>query len=133
MTALRLLQQTSTLSKYRYEKKGACHDHNMAPGEATFRTSDHSDCVPGEGFGWVSVHPDSGAYYAVTGNSGGYAIPIPTGIYTVTFSGGALADSESAVVSVNGKSALLDLVVPPVSTVSNRSSLPWQLLLLRHH
>ncbi len=96
-------------------------------------SNDNGEYDPGEGLGGVSVHPGSGAYYAVTGNSGGYAIPISTGTYTVTFSGGAMAGSESVSVSVNGKSALLDLIVPPASTVINRSSLPWLLLLLRHH
>ena len=31
---------------------------------------------PNEGIGGVTVTPDSGTYYAITSNSGGYAIPV---------------------------------------------------------
>jgi hypothetical protein len=43
---------------------------------------------PGEGIGGVRVEPDRGGFFAVTANSGGYAIPITeAGDYVVTFSG----------------------------------------------
>jgi len=43
---------------------------------------------PGKGFGNVTVMPDRGDYYAVTSNSGGYAIPLTAaGEYRISFSG----------------------------------------------
>lgn len=65
----------------------------------------------GEGLANVLVAPDHGTYYAITGDAGGYAIPITSsGSYTVTFSGGALnaALIETEVVVGSG-SALLDV------------------------
>jgi hypothetical protein len=63
---------------------------------------------PGEGIGGVTVMPDSGTYYAVTGNSGGYAVPITAaGAYQVTFSGAA-GGAEAVVVGAD--SVLLDLL-----------------------
>ena len=60
----------------------------------------------GEGVGNVTVMPNSGTYYAVTSNSGGYAIPIASaGTYTLTFSG-AVAAVRS--VTVGAVSVLLD-------------------------
>lgn len=43
---------------------------------------------PGEGLGGVQIMPDSGDYYAVTGASGGYTIPVSTrsGRYILTAS-----------------------------------------------
>jgi hypothetical protein len=69
---------------------------------------------PGEGIGGVTVTPNSGTYYAVTANSGGYAIPITAaGIYQVTFSG-ALSGERSVV--VGSVSALLDFLYSPELT-----------------
>ena len=68
---------------------------------------------PGEGVGGVTVMPDHGAYYAVTSDAGGYAVPIAQqGIYKVTFSGGGRALSEDVVktVRIANESVLLDLV-----------------------
>jgi hypothetical protein len=64
----------------------------------------------GEGIGGVTVMPDAGPYYALTGASGGYAIPVAAGTTTrVVFSGpvGAMR-----VVSVGEESVLVDLEVP---------------------
>ena len=65
----------------------------------------------GEGLSDVMVAPDHGAYYAITGAAGGYAIPVTSpGSYTVTFSGGELnAPQIVAVVEVGSASALLDI------------------------
>ena len=61
---------------------------------------------PGEGVGNVTVMPNSGMYYAVTSNSGGYAIPIDSpGTYTLTFSG---AVDAVRTVTVGAESVLLD-------------------------
>jgi hypothetical protein len=65
----------------------------------------------GEGLDDVTVMPDSGTYFAVTGNAGGYAIPITSpGTYRVTFSGGELGQANySQTVEVGAESVLLDL------------------------
>ncbi len=68
---------------------------------------------PGEGLGGVTVMPDTGTYYAITADSGGYAIPITApGAYVVTFSGAASAVKS---VTVGDVSVLLDLVTTPAA------------------
>jgi hypothetical protein len=65
---------------------------------------------PGEGVGNVKVEPNLGEYYAVTANSGGYAIPVQSsGLYTITFSG---ATNSVVSVIVNSVSVLVDLKLP---------------------
>ncbi len=66
---------------------------------------------PGEGVSGVTVKPDSGTYYAVTGEAGGYAVPADAGSYMVTFSGAGLARADFNV-SVGSQSALLDYKNP---------------------
>jgi len=61
----------------------------------------------GEGRGGVTVMPDSGTYYAVTGDSGGYAIPVNAGSYQVSFSGSGMMTGHHSV-TVGADSALLD-------------------------
>ena len=62
----------------------------------------------GEGMSGVTVMPDSGTFYAVTGDAGGYAIPISIdGSYTLTFSGGDLSVSHTRSVTVSGESVLV--------------------------
>jgi hypothetical protein len=65
---------------------------------------------PGEGIGNVTVMPDHGTYYAVTGDSGGYAIPIEAaGTYVVTFFGPSLSVDAMKTADVGDESILLDL------------------------
>jgi hypothetical protein len=64
---------------------------------------------PGEGLAGVTVMPDNGTYFAVTGNSGGYAIPVDTGTYTVSFSGGELVGAFTRTVVVGASSVLQDI------------------------
>jgi len=65
---------------------------------------------PGEGIGGVTAEPDQGTYYAVTANSGGYAIPITAaGTYEVTFSGSSITTPVTRTVTVGSTSVLLDL------------------------
>jgi hypothetical protein len=65
---------------------------------------------PGEGIGGVRVEPDQGGFFAVTANSGGYAIPITeAGDYVVTFSGSMITIPVSRTVTVAANSLLLDL------------------------
>jgi hypothetical protein len=64
---------------------------------------------PGEGKANIKVMPDHGMYYAVTSNSGGYAVPITSpGTYHVVFSGPSLAAVGKTAV-VGEDSLLLDL------------------------
>jgi len=65
----------------------------------------------GEGLAGVTVMPDQGTFYAITGDAGGYAIPITAaGTYDVNFSGGGLgAVSFDRSVDVGTDSVLLDL------------------------
>jgi len=64
---------------------------------------------PGEGIDSVTVMPDHGTYFAVTANSGGYAIPILSdGAYQVTFSGPSLP-AVMKTANVGTVSVLLDL------------------------
>ena len=63
---------------------------------------------PGEGIGGVTVMPHTGTYYAITANSGGYAIPITAaGTYDITFSG-SVSGTQS--VNVDAESVLLDFI-----------------------
>ena len=65
---------------------------------------------PGEGIGNVTVRPDKGQYYAVTANSGGYAIPIEDpGDYKLTYSG---AINSVTSVTVDEVSILVDIQAP---------------------
>ena len=67
---------------------------------------------PGEGLGGVTVMPDHGPYYAVTADSGGFALPIiSAGDYQVTFSGASLAGEVVKNTTIQDDSVLLDVVV----------------------
>ena len=56
----------------------------------------------GEGLGGVSIVPDAGDFYAVTGGAGGFTVPLPAGVssLTVTASGGALGERRVKTVAV---------------------------------
>jgi hypothetical protein len=73
--------------------------------------NDDGDYDENEGLGGVLVMPDNGTYYAITGDAGGYAIPIEApGTYNVTFSGGDLGAGQASLQTVVGSvSVLLDL------------------------
>ncbi|UCF93936.1 MAG: DUF4214 domain-containing protein [Desulfobacterales bacterium] len=67
---------------------------------------------PTEGISGVTVRPDHGTYYAVTSNSGGYAIPLlASGEYQVSFSGSSLPSEIVQGITVGAASVLLDLLV----------------------
>jgi len=80
--------------------------------------------APGEGIGNVSVTAvasiDGSSTSGITANSGGYAVPVPgPGTYTVTFSGGGVANYTANVTVVNtfstynnGDNVKLDYVLP---------------------
>jgi hypothetical protein len=89
-------------------------DHNRyIVGTAWEDLNDDGDYDEGEGAGGVTVMPDNGTYYAVTGDAGGYAIPITAaGDYVVTFSGANLGSTSVAqTVTVGAVSVQVDLVL----------------------
>ncbi len=86
------------------------HFNRFIVGTVWEDTNSNEQYDPGEGLAGVTVLPDKGAYYAVTANSGGYAIPITAAdTYTVTFSGGELVGVYPRSVAVGAESVLLDL------------------------
>ena len=87
---------------------------------------------PGEGIGGVTVTPDHGTYYAVTGTAGGYAIPIlSAGDYELTISGpgvpAALAKTISAessgTITVGSESVLLDFEIGSLQDCGDENGL----------
>ncbi len=96
----------------------------------------------GEGYGGVRVEPDSGTYFAITSDSGGYAIPITQkGVAAISFSGGSLPNSGNLGVELGSKSLLVDFVINKNNpgdvgnsdtrdVSANPGGLPWLMLLL---
>jgi uncharacterized protein YkwD len=64
----------------------------------------------GEGLAGVTVLPASGAFYAVSSASGGYAIPVTglSGMLQVTFSGGLLARPVTKSIALTGQNVKLN-------------------------
>ena len=63
---------------------------------------------PGEGHGGVTVMPDRGDFYAITGDAGGFSIPATeTGTYNISVLGGAISQSEQRQVEVGAVSILM--------------------------
>lgn len=89
-------------------------DHNrFIVGTVWNDLNDDGDYDEGEGIGGVTVMPDNGTFYAVTGDAGGYAIPITSaGDYVVTLSGSSLGSSSVVKsITVGSESVQLDLLV----------------------
>jgi pimeloyl-ACP methyl ester carboxylesterase len=85
------------------------HHNRFLVGTVWNDSNGNSMYDPGEGIRGVTVMPDHGRYYAVTSNSGGYAIPVTSpGTYKVTFSGSSINGVKTA--TVEGKSVLLDFM-----------------------
>jgi hypothetical protein len=85
------------------------HFNRFIVGTVWEDTNSNGQYDPGEGLAGVTVMPDSGTYYAVTGNSGGYAVPADAGTYTVSFSGGEIVGAYTRSVAVGTSSVLQDL------------------------
>ncbi|KPA12793.1 protein containing DUF1566 [Candidatus Magnetomorum sp. HK-1] len=80
-------------------------------------TNDNDMYDPGEGKGGVSVIPDIGDYYAITSDSGGYAIPIKfSGTYHVMFSGTSVTNWTD-IVTIENQSVLSDYKIESVNIV----------------
>ncbi len=88
----------------------ADHYNRFLVGTVWEDTNANSQYDPGEGLTGVTVIPDKGEFFAVTGAGGGYAIPITAeAAYTVTFSGGELIGVYTRNVVIAATSVLLDL------------------------
>jgi hypothetical protein len=94
-----------------YADTGAAdHYNHFLVGTVWVDSNANDQYDPGEGIGGVTVEPDQGTYYAVTADSGGYAIPITTAAtYEVTFSGSTITIPVTRTVAVGSTSVLLDL------------------------
>lgn len=87
----------------------ADHHNRFLVGTVWEDTNANGRYDPGEGLAGVRVLPDRGTYFAVTGSSGGYAVPIlEPGLYRVSFSSGELDRRVECTVSMGGASVLLD-------------------------
>ena len=107
-------------------------------------TNNNEQYDPGEGHGGVSIMPDRGDFYAVTGEHGGFALPATeSGSYTITISGGAITQPQQRQVEVGSVSVLLiwneadtwddpsEFIVPeapPISieVVDGQTRVSWQ-------
>ena len=95
------------------EDFGAPSDHSKAflVGVVYDDRNGNGQYDEGEGLGGVTVTPDSGDFYAVTGAAGGFTIPLPAGVssLTVTAAGGGLGERRVKTVAVTaGVNAKLD-------------------------
>ncbi|MDG2169907.1 MAG: hypothetical protein P8L44_18510 [Opitutales bacterium] len=71
-------------------------------------TNDNDQYDPGEGHSGVSITPDRGDFYTVTGDHGGFAIPATeNGTYNITISGGAITQAQQRAVEVGSESVLM--------------------------
>ncbi len=94
----------------------ADHHNRFVVGTVWQDANGNEQYDPGEGMPGVTIMPDSGTYFAVTANSGGYAFPIATGSYDVTFSGSGISTPVVRTIAVNSNdSILLDLKYTPGS------------------
>ncbi len=87
------------------------NDHNrFIVGTVWDDANGDGDYDEGEGLGGVVVMPDTGDFYAVTGDAGGFAIPVVSaGSYDVEFSGGAFVGPPAVrSVTVGADSVQLD-------------------------
>jgi hypothetical protein len=66
---------------------------------------------PDEGVGGVTVMPDHGSYYAITADSGGYAIPAAPGAYWVEFVLPSASSGPVKTVTVTDQSVLCDYII----------------------
>jgi hypothetical protein len=80
----------------------------------------------GEGIGGVTVQVPGSAYFAITANSGGYAVPVTTnGSYAMSFSATGLSSNRTATVSnlYNAKVDYVPPYSPPTITGPNPAAL----------
>lgn len=93
-----------------YCQAGAPDHNRFIVGTVWNDLNQDGDYDEDEGLGGVTVMPDKGTFFAVTGDAGGYAIPITApDSFMVTFSGGDLGTSSATLpATVGAASVLLD-------------------------
>lgn len=102
--------QVVTGNYCRANTAAADHYNRFIVGTVWTDGNGNSQYDPGEGIAGVTAMPDQGGFYAVTADSGGYAIPVTTsGTYTISFSGSAITGTVDRSIAVGSQSALLDL------------------------
>lgn len=89
----------------------SCSDHHNLFVVGTVWNDANTNALydPGEGIGNVTVMPNQGTYFAITGTAGGYAIPLGSGTYTLTYSGGELPSNVVKCVTIDSVSLLEDV------------------------
>jgi hypothetical protein len=118
-----------TSAAYLYANTNAADHYNrFLVGTVWQDLDDDGMYDPGEGLGDVTVMASEGGFFAVTADSGGYAIPILSpGMYNVIFSGGDLGETHMRSVTVGTDSELLDLdplaVPEPSATLLSATAL----------
>ena len=111
-----------------YAASSADHYNRFLVGTVWTDSNGNEQYDPGEGIGGVRVELDQGDFFAVTANSGGYAIPVTAaGDYVVTFSGSMITTPETTTITVAATSVLLDLYYTddstgPVATTGSATS-----------
>ncbi len=101
-----------TTANYCYANTGAANHFNRFIVGTVWQDNNSNGLYdPGEGVSSVKVSTDSGTYFAVTGDAGGYAIPVANGRYTVTFSGNSLTGNYIKNININSSSELLDIEI----------------------
>lgn len=94
-----------------------------------FRDSDDDNFYdPGEGLGGVTIKAVGSTgqtYTTTTMSAGGYQMGLPSGSYTVTFSGGSIA-TTTRTVTIGTKNVKIDLVNPGAATITATSPSPVQ-------
>ncbi|MEO0796269.1 MAG: hypothetical protein AAFX93_13960 [Verrucomicrobiota bacterium] len=99
--------QVTTINYANGSTFSANHYNRFIVGTVWEDSNGNSFYDPGEGIGGVTVQPDSGDFYAITGDAGGYAVPVDPGSYVVTFSGGSLSSPVVKNVTVGTTSELI--------------------------
>ncbi|MEX0325588.1 MAG: CAP domain-containing protein, partial [Puniceicoccaceae bacterium] len=80
----------------------------------------------GEGLGGLTVSTEETTAWALTANSGGYSIPVPSdGSYTVTFSGLGITPQTTVVNVASGENVKQDFAIGYVPPVLNGSTTPF--------
>lgn len=86
----------------------ADHYNRFIVGTIWTDTNGNDQYDAGEGHGGVSIMPDRGQFFAVTGDTGGFSIPATeTGTYNITVSGGEIPQPEQRQVTVGSDSVLM--------------------------
>lgn len=91
----------------------ADHYNRFLVGTVWDDTNENGKYDAGEGLAGVEVRPEGADYFAVTGDAGGFSIPMDSGTYSVAVTGSAIGGRQTHSVSVGEVSVLLDIQDEP--------------------